>query len=137
MTLPPGGRQPPSTTNWWTPSSRAACHLIVTLRTKTGYEIAQDERQESEGQKLGLAFVQREGLEYEFTVVLDLSIDGHTATSTKDRTRLFDGKYFTPTEETGKRLFAWLNSGTDPKGELVQQIERLIRQLNLGDLQPA
>lgn len=31
----------------------------------------------------------------------------------------------------------WLNSGADTKAELLQQIEGLIRQLNLGELQPA
>jgi hypothetical protein len=52
-------------------------------------------------------------------------------------TGIFDGQYLTPSEESGKRLFAWLNSGADPKGELLQQIEGLIRQLNLGEFQNA
>ena len=56
--------------------------------------------------KLGLAFVQRDGLEYEFTVVLDLSVDSHIASSTKNRTGIFDGQYLTPSEETGKRLLS-------------------------------
>lgn len=37
---------------------------------------------------LGLAPKQREGLEYEFTVVFDLSIDGHGASATKDHSGL-------------------------------------------------
>lgn len=116
---------------------KSSCHIIVTLRTKTAYEVVQEEGKKAKVTKLGLAFVQREGLDYEFTVVLDLSIDGHVATSTKDRTGIFDGQYTTPSEETGRRLVEWLNSGADPKGELLQQIETLIRQLNLGDLQTA
>jgi hypothetical protein len=44
---------------------KSSLHLIVTLRTKTGYEIAQDDKGKTRVQKLGLAFVQREGLEYE------------------------------------------------------------------------
>ena len=116
---------------------KSSCHIIVTLRTKTAYEVIQEEGKKAKVTKLGLAFVQRDGLEYEFTVVLDLSVDSHIASSTKDRTGIFDGQYLTPSEETGKRLLQWLNSGTDPKVELLQQIESLIRQLNLGDLQPA
>jgi hypothetical protein len=116
---------------------KSSCHIIATLRTKTAYEVIQEEGKKAKVTKLGLAFVQREGLDYEFTVVLDLSIDSHIASSTKDRTGIFDGQYLTPSEETGRRLLQWLNSGTDPKAELLQQIESLIRQLNLGDLQPA
>jgi len=67
-------------------------------------------------------------------VVLDLSVDGHVATSTKDRTRLFDGQYIVPNEETGKQLLAWLNAGADPKEELVRQIHSMIGKLNMAEL---
>jgi hypothetical protein len=84
-----------------------------------------------------MAFVQREGLDYEFTVVLDLSIDSHVATSTKDRTGIFNGQYITPSEETGRKLLEWLNSGASSKGELIQQIDTLIAQLDLEELKDA
>jgi hypothetical protein len=42
-----------------------------------------------------------------------------------------------PTEETGRRLLEWLNSGANPKGELIRQLEGLIRQLNLEKLEGA
>jgi hypothetical protein len=116
---------------------KSSCHIIVTLRTKTAYEIIQEDGKKAKVTKLGLAFVQREGLEYEFTVVLDLSVDGHIATSTKDRTGLFDSQYIVPGEETGRRLLDWLNSGSNPKEELIGQINLLIGQLNLGDLKNA
>jgi hypothetical protein len=116
---------------------KSSLHLIVTLRTKTGYEIAQDDKGKTRVQKLGLAFVQREGLEYEFTVVLDLSIDGHTATSTKDRTRLFDGKYFTPTEETGRQLLSWLTTGADPQAAAITEVTGILDSLNLHELSDA
>jgi hypothetical protein len=116
---------------------KSSLHLIVTLRTKTGYEIAQDDKGKTRVQKLGLAFVQREGLEYEFTVVLDLSIDGHTATATKDRTRLFDGKYFTPTEHTGRQLLSWLTTGADPHAAAISEVTGILGSLNLPDLSDA
>lgn len=93
-------------------------HLIVTMRTKTSYEVQQDGGK-TKVMKVGLAPVQRDGLEYEFTVVLDLSIDGHVATATKDRTGLFDGQYFSPSEEIGNRLSTWLNSGELPEDRAV------------------
>ena len=60
--------------------------------------------------KVGAAPIQRDGIEYEFTVVFDLSID-HMATVNKDRTRLFDGQYFVPTPDVGKTLKQWLDAG--------------------------
>ena len=88
----------------------AACHVIVTMRTKTAYEVV-TEGGKTKVSKVGTNPVQREGMEYEFTVVMDLSIDGHVASASKDRTSLFDGAYFTPGAETGLKLMGWLNSG--------------------------
>jgi len=62
--------------------------------------------------KIGLAPVQREGMEYEFTVFYDIDIN-HVATASKDRTSLFDNKYFTPSQETGIILINWLNNAPD------------------------
>jgi len=52
--------------------------------------------------------VQREGVEYEFSVYIELSQD-HIGVATKDRTDLFDGKCFVPSEQTGRQLVEWLN----------------------------
>jgi len=84
---------------------KSPCHIIATLRSKTEYA------QVSENGKTvvkKLAPIQRDGLEYEFTVFLDLSIE-HNATASKDRTSLFDGQYFKPGGDTGKKLLQWLN----------------------------
>lgn len=93
-------------------------HVIVTMRTKTAYEMVEDTnasgKKVQKPVKIGLAPVQREGMDYEFTVVFDLAIDGHTASTSKDRTSLFDGKYFTPSKETGVELLEWMNSGVEP-----------------------
>jgi hypothetical protein len=60
--------------------------------------------------KVGLAPVQREGMEYEFTVMLDVDMN-HIASSSKDRTGLFDGRFFKISEATGKELLTWLETG--------------------------
>lgn len=96
-------------------------HVIVTMRSKTAYEVI-NEGGKSKVAKIGLAPQQREGLEYEFTVVFDLSIDGHVASATKDRTGLFDGQYFTPSEETGRILLGWLESGA-PQEMAVPEVK--------------
>ena len=50
--------------------------------------------------KFGLAPVQREGMEYEFTVFFDVSQD-HYAKATKDRTNMFRNEVFIIDEQTG------------------------------------
>jgi len=97
----------------------ARLHVIATLRTKTAYDLIDDGNGKKKPVKIGLAPIQREGVDYEFTTVLDLSIDGHVATATKDRTRLFDGKHFVPGIETGQALMSWLESGVD--GEAIER----------------
>jgi hypothetical protein len=95
----------------------ANLHVITTMRTKTAYDMVDDGNGKKRPIKIGLAPVQRDGMEYEFTVVMDLSIDGHVATAMKDRTRLFDGQHFIPTPETGAMLKEWLEVGKDPGEE--------------------
>lgn len=93
-------------------------HIIATMRSKT--ETAQQEGINGRKQvvKLGMKSEQREGAEYEFTIVLDIIHDGHYATASKDRTGLFVDKDPKPiTVETGKLLLAWLDSGAEPTPE--------------------
>lgn len=95
----------------------ANLHIIATMRTKTAYDLVDDGNGKKKPIKIGLAPVQRDGMEYEFTVVMDLSVDGHVATATKDRTRLLDGKHFVPAIETGEALREWLEAGRDTAEE--------------------
>ena len=88
-------------------------HIIVTLRSKVAYEVVHDEKTgRTRPVKVGLAPIQREGLDYEFTTVLDLAVDGHLALASKDRTGLFDGVPRLLEEAVGVELIQWL---TNPK----------------------
>ena len=85
-------------------------HIVVTGRSKT--ETAQiEENGRKKVAKLGMKTEQRDGFEYEFTVVLDIIHDGHYAVASKDRTGLFSGDAKPITEETGKVLLEWLQAG--------------------------
>jgi hypothetical protein len=90
---------------------RSPLHIIATMRSKT--ETAQtEENGRKKVVKLGMKSEQRDGFEYEMTVVLDLVHDGHFATATKDRTGLFSNADPKPiSEETGKTLLSWLEAG--------------------------
>lgn len=88
-------------------------HLIATMRSKTEYALQTNDKGKQEPKKIGMAPIQREGMDYEFTSVLDMDIS-HNAISSKDRTGIFDGRIFRPTEETGATLKAWLEEGIEP-----------------------
>lgn len=91
---------------------RSSAHIIATGRSKT--ETAQvDDGGRKKVAKLGMKVETRDGVEYEFTTVLDIIHDGHFATASKDRTGIFSGKDPKPiTADTGKQLAAWLSAGT-------------------------
>lgn len=107
------------------------CHIIATLRAKMDYV---QEKDPSTGRnivrKVGMSPIQRDGMEYEFTVFVDISQD-HQATSSKDRTSLFDGKVFVPSIETGRQLLGWLESGVEP---VAAEPETLPQQSDSPDL---
>ncbi len=89
----------------------STCHVISTMRSKTEYVLAEKNGKQVP-EKVGMAPVQRDGAEYEYTVVFNINMN-HTAEATKDRTGLFDGRFFTPDIDTGKQLLEWLESGVD------------------------
>lgn len=94
---------------------KADIHMICTMRSKQEYAQMAD----GSVKKLGMAPIQRDGMEYEFTTVLDIAMN-HSAQASKDRTSIFDGQFITPSKETGESFMKWLNSGT---GELKKPAE--------------
>jgi len=106
------------------------CHIIATMRSKTEYIQTENDKGKKEIIKVGLAPVQREGMDYEFTTVFDLG-QNHVATVSKDRTRLFDGEIFTLSELTGKKLKDWLDTGYDATEQKRQQQILWQRYLNV------
>jgi hypothetical protein len=101
---------------------QSTAHVIATMRVKQDYVLNQKDGKYVP-EKVGLKAVQRDGLDYEFTCVLDIDIKHH-ATASKDRTKLFMGKpEFTITQETGEAIINWCNSGADTEELLKIQIE--------------
>jgi len=98
---------------------QSKCHIIATMRSKMEYAQV-EENGKKQVKKLGMSPIQRDGMEYEFTVFIDLD-QQHTATTTKDRTTLFDGQYFVPTIETGRTLLAWLENNGQAVPAVVAQ----------------
>jgi len=88
------------------------CHIIATMRVKTEYVMETNERGKQVPRKVGMQPVQRDGMEYEFTVALDIDAN-HKAQASKDRTTMFEGFYDTITEATGRKLLDWLDRGDE------------------------
>ncbi|HDL1210279.1 TPA: ATP-binding protein [Mannheimia haemolytica] len=135
--------------NETTPRHRAfiddilACpaHVIATARSKT--ETAQVEvNGRKQVKKFGMKAEQRDGFEYEFTIVLDITHEDHFAMPSKDRTELFDGDPIKLSKEVGEKIKQWLDSGSEikpnPKSESQNNSNQSMNQnTNSGRVDPA
>lgn len=96
---------------------RCRCHIITTMRSKVDYVQEDNERGQKTVRKVGMAPIQREGMDYEHDVVLDLDID-HVAVISKTRCSALDGKtYKKPGREIAEILVSWLSDGVEPAPE--------------------
>jgi nucleoside-triphosphatase THEP1 len=97
----------------------APLHVICTLRSKVEY-VVENVGGRNQVRKVGLQPVQRDGLEYEFTVVGDVTQD-HDLVVTKTRAAfLKDAVIREAGEDLGRQLAAWLSDGTTPARPAVE-----------------
>ena len=90
---------------------QSPCHILATIRSKQDYVLT-EKNGRTVPEKVGLKGVQRDGLEYDFTILFELDIK-HYASASKDRTSLFSGKpEFLLGSEIGRRLTDWCTLGT-------------------------
>jgi len=98
-------------------------HVIVTMRSKMEYAMETDSNGKTTIRKVGLAPVQRSGIEYEFQWVIDMDLD-HTAFISKSRAeKLADLVKNKPDVEWFKQFYDWLVKGEEPprtKEELIE-----------------
>lgn len=108
-------------------------HLIATMRSKQEYVLSQDDKGKQRIMKMGMAPVQREGMEYEFTTVFDIAMN-HEAEASKDRTGLFADKIFKINEQTGRDFMDWLGTAksTPTKTPLQKAIDGEIPTYRVG-----
>lgn len=90
---------------------RCRCDVITTMRSKIDYVQETNERGKSVVRKVGMAPIQREGMDYEHDVVMNLDIE-HVGVIEKTRCVALDGKIFRkPGQEIAEILRAWLTDG--------------------------
>ncbi len=102
----------------------ADIHLICTMRSKQDYIMEINDKGKQAPKKVGLAPIQRDGMEYEFTTVFDVGMD-HSASTSKDRTGLFDGQIQKITEKTGEELIKWLGGAKEAPVKVPEMFSTL------------
>lgn len=97
---------------------RCKCHVIATMRSKVEYLVERDEKSgRSVPRKVGLAPVQRDGMEYEFDVIGELDLENNLSI-TKSRCPELSGTVTRrPGADFAKALAAWLSDGGAPAQE--------------------
>lgn len=103
---------------------QSRCHVIVTMRSKTEYVLEENDRGQKVPRKIGMAPVQRAGMEYEFDVVVDMDLK-HNGVVAKTRCHGLTDKVFSPPTENdlGKLFAAWLGDG-DEATLTIQDLNR-------------
>lgn len=111
---------------------QSSINIIVTMRSKMDTVQVDAGNGKKKVEKVGMKAEQRDGIEYEFTTVLDLTHDNY-AVRTKDRTRIFSEPMLL-TEQAGILLKQWLNSGSADaciNGNQFLELEALMQQAGI------
>jgi hypothetical protein len=88
-------------------------HLIVTMRSKQEYVLEQNDKGKTVPRKVGMAPIQRDGMEYEFDVFAELDLD-HNLMVSKSRCPQLDGAFINKAgKEFADTFTNWL-TGADP-----------------------
>jgi len=97
----------------------APIHLICTMRSKTAWVLETNAKGKQQPRKVGMEPIQRDGIDYEFSVVGELDLEHHFHV-TKSRLRGVEvGETITePGEELGALIFS-SSRGVDTKDEPV------------------
>lgn len=96
-------------------------HLIVTMRAKTEYVLEENDRGKKVPRKVGMAPIQRDGLEYEFDVVAELDHD-HNFMVSKTRCPKLDGQVITrPGKQVADILTTWLSDGAPVQEKSINE----------------
>ena len=91
-------------------------HIIATVRSKQDYLITEKNGKQVP-ERTGLKGVQRDGFEYDFSIVFEININ-HYASCTKDRTQLFpNNQQFIIDQSIGEKISQWCKSSVDPSRE--------------------
>lgn len=105
------------------------CHVICTIRSKTGWTMGAEKHQGAELQRparSSIGLEQQSNIEYEFDVVFDL-LEGRKAHAAKDRTGLFSRGLLTPDKSVGEQIRAW--ASPRPQGRIAEHLNKTLQRI--------
>jgi hypothetical protein len=109
-------------------------HVIVTMRVKTAYVVETNAKGKSEPKKVGLKPEQREGVEYEFSIVGEMDRD-HVLRVTKSTCEdLMDAEISRPGADTAAIIAEWCSDGTPTMDALQYRDTALEPTMTVADL---
>lgn len=105
-------------------------HVLATARAKSDYQMS-NSGERNKVEKVGLKTEQRDGLDFEFTVVFRLN-ENNMASVTKTRMKEFKTFDRVITEKDGVALLTWLNAGkkdTTSKDDDKAECDKIINRI--------
>lgn len=91
-------------------------HIIATMRSKTEHVIGKNDKNQTTVEKVGMAAVQRDGMEYEFDIVGELRHEDNTLVITKTRCQQLNGGVFRRAgANVAQILKSWLDGAPDER----------------------
>lgn len=102
---------------------QAPCHVITTMRSRMEYVQEVNEHGKVSIRKVGLAPIQRPGMEYEFDLVCDIDYT-HIMTVSKSRcSSVADMKLEKPGPDFMRLVIDWLQSGSSSPAPVTAPVE--------------
>ncbi len=116
------GAVKPMESGFWETILSSNCNIIACFRTKQAYEVQVNEKGKNVPVKIGMAPIQREGIEYEFDIVGDMNVENEIM-FTKSRCSSIKNKLFKfPGKNIMDIIIPWL--GTPEAAEAKEQAVR-------------
>ena len=95
-------------------------NIICTIRSKPAVVISKDESGKTTVKRVGLEPMQREGIEYEFSIFFDIERENHCADASKDDTKIFHTPQIISVE-SGRKIASWLTSAAPSSATQTQE----------------
>lgn len=107
-------------------------HVIATMRSKTEWTTEASNGGKTAPKRIGLTPEQGKGIEYEFDMLFELSVE-HILTVLKDRSGKFQDQIIqNPDESLGRQMATWLDEGAPPLS-MPDQITAKARAVGLTE----
>jgi ABC-type oligopeptide transport system ATPase subunit len=103
---------------------RADMHIIACMRSKQDYVLEKKgDSDKTSPRKVGMAPIQRDGMEYEFDIAVSMTIENDCIVDKTRMSALNGMVYSKPGAKLAEQIYKWLNSGEAAKPRKVEQVE--------------